>query len=50
MATILETASMAPAAKVKACHHPFQVSDVSIQVYPALQLMQAKVLPIKFRG
>ena len=41
-----ETALTAAAAKVKACHHPFQnlMSDVSIQVHPALQLMEAKVL------
>ena len=42
-------ALMDAAAKVKACHH-LQMSDITIQVYPALQLMQVKVLPIKFRG
>ena len=50
LAATFRTVSMAAAAKVKACHHPLQVSDVSIQVYSALQSMQAKVLPIKFRG
>ena len=45
-----KTASTAAAAKIKACHHPLQVTDVTIQIYPALQLMRAKVLPIKFRG
>ena len=34
----------------KACSRPLQVSDVAVQVYPALQLMQATVLPIKFWG
>ena len=48
LAAAFEIASTATAAKVKACHHPLQVSDVAIQVYPALQLMQAQVLPIKF--
>ena len=50
LATTFKTALTAAAAKVKACHHPLQVSDVAIQVYPALQLMQVKVLPIKFWG
>ena len=45
---IFETASMAATTKVKACYHPLQVLDVAVQVYPALQLMQAKFMPIKF--
>ena len=45
---IFETVSMAATAKVKACHHPLQVLDVAVQVYPALQWMQAKVLPKNF--
>ena len=40
---------MAAATKLRTCHHPLQVSDVTVQVYPALQLMQAKVLPINFK-
>ena len=41
---IFKTASTAVAAKAKAYHHPLQVSDIAVQVYPALQLMQEKVL------
>ena len=47
---VFKIASTAAAAKVKACHHPLQVSDIAIQVHPALQSMQAKVLPITFQG
>ena len=49
LVAIFKIASSAAADKVKACHHPLQVSDVAIQVYPTLQSMQAKILPIKFR-
>ena len=40
---------LAVAAEVKACHHSLQVSEVSVRVYPALQSMQAKVLPKNLR-
>ena len=36
------------AGKVKIYHHHLQVSDVAIHVYPALQMMQAKFLLMKF--
>ena len=39
-----------PAAKVKACYYPLQMLNVTVQVYPTLQLMQAKVLAIKLWG
>ena len=50
LAVIFETASLAAAAKIKACHHPFQVAtaDITVQVYPAFQSMQAIVLLLKF--
>ena len=32
------------------CHHPLQVSNVAVHVYPALQSMQVKLLLIKFQG
>ena len=35
------------AGRVETCLHPLQVSSVAIHVYPAIQLMQAKVLPMK---
>ena len=34
--------------KVKTCHHSLQVSHIVTYMYPALQLMQAKGLPMKF--
>ena len=43
-----ETALTAAAAKVKAFHHSLHVSDVAIQAYPALLLMQVEVLPKNF--
>ena len=44
------TPSTAAAAKVKAYLHLLQVSDIAVQVYPALHSMQVKVLPTKFQG
>ena len=32
----MKTATTATAAKVKACHHPLQVSDIAVQVHAAL--------------
>ena len=50
LAGIFKTVSTVAAAKVKACHHLLQVSDSAIQMYPTLQSMQVKVLPIQFQG
>ena len=36
------------AGRDETCLHPLQVLSVAIHVYPAIQLMQAKVLPMKF--
>ena len=38
------------AGKVKTCHHHLQMSNVAIHMYPALQMMQAKFLLMKFQG
>lgn len=51
IATSLDTfkASLIAAAdKVETCHHPLQESYIAVHVYPALQLGQAMVLPIKY--
>ena len=47
--TIFETtlATACAAGRVETCLHPLQVSSVAIHVYPAIQLMQAKVFPMK---
>ena len=34
--------------KEETCHHHLQVLNVTIHVYPDLQLMQPKFLPMKF--
>ena len=46
---MFEIALVTVADKVKTYHHPLQVLDIAVQMYPALQLMQAQVLPIKFK-
>ena len=43
-ATTFEATSAAADGKVRTCHHPLQVPYVTIHMYPALQLMQGKVL------
>ena len=51
MATTSDTTSVAAAGKVETCHYHLQVANyIDIHVYPALQLMQAKFLPMKFWG
>ena len=51
MMTTFETTLVAAAGKVvKAYHYPLQVSNVAVHMYLVLQLTQAKVLPLKFRG
>lgn len=38
------------AGKVKTSHQPLQVSNLPIHMYPALQMMKVKVLPMNLEG
>ena len=42
--------ALCQSSEVETCDHCLQVSNIPIHVYPTLQLMQSKVLPIKFWG
>ena len=45
LATTFETTLVAAVGKFKICHHPLQVSNKNIHVYPAA--LQLKLLPMK---
>ena len=38
------------ASKIENFHHSHQVSNIAIHMNPALHLIHAKVLPMKFQG
>ena len=48
--SLSEAVLVAAAGKVETSHQPLQVSNLPIHMYPALQMMKAKVLPMNLEG
>ena len=47
-ATTFKATSVAAAGKFETYHHPLKVPNITVHMCPALKLVQAKVLPMKF--
>ena len=48
--SLSEAVLVAAAGKMETSHQPLQVSNLPIHMYPTLQMMKAKVLPMNLEG